>query len=255
VTGRAAGRLLALVVVGTCAAVFLAVPRIPQDPAYHDFADQRTLLGIPHVGDVLGNLALVAVGLQGLFVVRRAVPAGLSAADAPAQRLAFLGVLLTGFGSAYYHWRPDSTTLVWDRLPMALTSGALFAVVLSEFVSERAGRAWLLPAVGAGLGSVIAWHLGEGRGAGDLRAYGMAQFLPGLALVLMLLFARSRYTRSSDWWGVLACFAAAKGAEALDRPLYDLTGVVSGHNAKHLLAAGAVWCWARMLGRRARESR
>jgi hypothetical protein len=250
-SASAAGWLLVLVAVGVSSGLFLAWPPIPQDPAYHDFADRRTLLGIPHAGDVLGNAALVLAGLVGLRAVRRAVPAGLAAGDALAQRVAFLGVFLTGFGSAWYHWRPDASSLLWDRLPMALTSGALLSIVVAEFVSSRAGRLLLLPAVGVALGSVISWHLGESRGAGDLRAYGIVQFLPALALVLMLTLARSRYACSLGWWGVLAWFAASKTAEALDRPIYELTGLVSGHNAKHVLAGVAVWAWSRMLVRRA----
>jgi hypothetical protein len=250
VSPRAAGLLLALVSIGAVAGTFLLSPPIPQDPAYHDFADQRRLLGVPHAGDVLGNAALVAAGLYGLIALRRISWAGLAAEDVPAQRIAFAGVFLTGFGSAWYHWQPDSTTLLWDRLPMSITSGAMLSVVVADFVSSRAGRALLVPALGAGLGSVLYWHLGETRGAGDLRAYGIVQFLPAVALWLMLLLARSRYACSQGWWLVLAWFAASKAAEALDRPLYEWTGVVSGHNAKHVLAGIAVWSWARMLIRR-----
>lgn len=248
---RRAGLLLVVVAAGAVAGTFLLLPPWPQDPAYHDFADQRTLLGVPHAGDVLGNAALVVAGLYGLLAVRRALPAGLLPEDAPAHRIAFLGVFLTGFGSAYYHWRPDSTTLLWDRLPMSVTSGAMLAVVVAEFVSSRAGRSLLVPAVGAGLGSVLAWHLGEAHGAGDLRAYGVVQFLPALALVLMLATAEPRYPLARGWWGVLAWFAAAKLAEALDRPIDAWTGIVSGHNAKHVLAGVAIWAWARLLMRRA----
>src|SRR6516164_4696688 len=50
---RAAG-ILALTVV---AAVFLfARPAIPQSLAYHDFADQRALLGVPHFWNVVSNV-------------------------------------------------------------------------------------------------------------------------------------------------------------------------------------------------------
>ncbi|HSE49381.1 MAG TPA: hypothetical protein VLA96_09265, partial [Terriglobales bacterium] len=48
------------------AGVFLLVPPIHQDPAFHQFADRRTLLGIPNGLDVLSNLPFVVVGLLGL---------------------------------------------------------------------------------------------------------------------------------------------------------------------------------------------
>ena len=46
-----------------------------------------------------------------------------------------LGVLLTGFGSGYYHWSPSNETLVWDRLPMTLTFLPMTALLLG--VSKR----------------------------------------------------------------------------------------------------------------------
>ena len=38
--------------------VFL-LPPIPQDPAYHNFADQRTLYGVPNFWNVVSNLPFV----------------------------------------------------------------------------------------------------------------------------------------------------------------------------------------------------
>ena len=50
---------------------------------------------------------------------------------------------------------------------------------------------------------------------------------------------RSRYTHGAYIFGVLALYAAAKAAEALDAQIYALGGIVSGHTLKHLLAV----CW------------
>ena len=41
--------------------------------------------------------------------------------DLAAIDVLFLGILLTGFGSAYYHLEPNDQTLFWDRLPMAIS--------------------------------------------------------------------------------------------------------------------------------------
>src|ERR1700722_4620206 len=46
-------------------------PPIPQDPDYHHFADQRTLLGIPHAWNVLSNVPFLVVGLMGLGYLLR----------------------------------------------------------------------------------------------------------------------------------------------------------------------------------------
>src|SRR5215831_20622343 len=45
----------------------LLVPPIPQDQSYHQFADQRILLGIPHFWNVVSNLPFVLVGAIGLW--------------------------------------------------------------------------------------------------------------------------------------------------------------------------------------------
>ena len=47
-------------------AILLLLPPIPQDPSYHQFADQRTLLGIPNFWNVVSNLPFVVVGAMGL---------------------------------------------------------------------------------------------------------------------------------------------------------------------------------------------
>ena len=112
--------LLAIVVV-------FFIPPIPQDPAYHDFVDQRTLHGVPNFWNVASNLPFVIAGLLGLLVLlgRKPLPGGLPELKW-AYVVFFAGVLLTGFGSAYYHLDPTNESLVWDRLPMTLAFMAFF---------------------------------------------------------------------------------------------------------------------------------
>ncbi|MGH7060975.1 MAG: hypothetical protein ACREFH_11345, partial [Stellaceae bacterium] len=85
----------------------LLLPAIPQDPAYHLFADARSLFGIPNFWNVVSNLPFIAVGAVGLARFR----------GNPAEIVLFSGFLLTGIGSSYYHWDPNDGTLFWDRLP------------------------------------------------------------------------------------------------------------------------------------------
>jgi hypothetical protein len=47
-------------------AAWLALPPIAQGQAYHAFADQRALLGLPRSADVLSNAAFALVGLLGI---------------------------------------------------------------------------------------------------------------------------------------------------------------------------------------------
>src|SRR5438105_1623732 len=98
-------RLALLGVLGLAALVALAVvPPFPQDPQYHDFADQRPLLGVPHALNVLSNLPFVVFGVFGMaWLLRPSVWLSQMLFPAAWQRWAFLvlfvGVTVTGFGS------------------------------------------------------------------------------------------------------------------------------------------------------------
>src|SRR6201987_2903758 len=48
-------------------AILPLLPPIAQAPTYHQFADQRTLLGIPNFWNVVSNLPFVLVGAVGLW--------------------------------------------------------------------------------------------------------------------------------------------------------------------------------------------
>jgi len=209
-----------------CVAVF--VPPLPQDPGYHAFADQRVWFGIPHAGDVVTNIAFVAVGLWGLV----------SLSSAPIWRLPYglfmAGVTLTGLGSAYYHWHPSDATLLWDRLPMSVAFMSLVAALVADRIGQPAGRRLLAPLILAGLGSVLIWHF-----TGDLRAYAVAQFLPLLVLPLLCwLLPPVAGLRGGHIAVLYLCYGLAKGFEAADGSIWEALGhTVSGHNLKHLAAA------------------
>ena len=176
--------------------VSLFLPPIPQDPAYHDFIDQRTLYGVPNFWNVASNVPFVIAGLLGLLLLagRRPVPGGLPELRT-AARVFFTGVLLTGFGSAYYHLEPSNASLFWDRLPMTLSFMAFFAMIIGENLSPGLGRALLWPLLAVGVLSVVYWHITERAGHGDLRPYGLVQFLPMVLIPVILLTFRSRSQR------------------------------------------------------------
>ena len=237
----------------TVAALFL--PPIPQDPAYHNFADRRRLLGLPNALNVLSNAPFVLVGALGWALVRRREALGPDGPlTAPWERSAFLilfaGIGLTGLGSAYYHLAPDNVTLFGDRLPISLVFMSLLAITIGERISLRAGRRLQPVLLALGAGSVLYWIWGELAGAGDLRVYGLVQFFPLVAIPLMLLLFPPRYTRAKDLLGALGWYALAKIFEALDARIFAAGGFVSGHTLKHLASAVAMYWIFRMVKRR-----
>src|SRR5262245_54072425 len=172
---RAAGIAIVLTLFGLAAAVAVLSPPIPQDPAYHRLADDRTILGIPNALNVLSNAPFVVVGALGAWALR---PGAAQFADDRERwpwAVFFVAFLLTGIGSAYYHLAPSDARLMWDRLPLAAALMGLFAAVIAERIGLRAGLALLVPLVAIGLGSVLWWHAGETRGQGALRLYARVQ--------------------------------------------------------------------------------
>jgi hypothetical protein len=248
---RKVGIKLLIVMTALVAVAALLLPPIPQPQSYHMFADQRSFLGVPHFSDVISNFPFAVVGLSGLLFLLRPNPKQFID---PLERwpyvMVFAGVLLTAFGSSYYHLHPGNARLVWDRLPMTVAFMSLVSATIAERISLRAGL-WLLPLLLLiGLGSVLQWHLSELRGAGDLRFYAAVQAYSVLFLLIALLLP-PRYTRGADLAIIAGFYVLAKVLEMLDKPVFELTRhTISGHTLKHLAAATAAYWILRMLMKR-----
>ena len=209
----------------------LPFPPLLQNQSYHQFADQRNLFGIPNFWNVVSNFPFIAVGAAGLLRLRRD----------PTSTMLFLGILLTGFGSSYYHWNPSDATLFWDRLPMTLCFAAILAAVVEERVDARAGKALLRPLLAIGIFSLLLW-----RWTDDLRLYAWAQFFPFLALVLILRLFPAKYTGAFYWVVAAALYAVAKLFELYDHEIFSAGSILSGHTLKHLAAAAAAFAVLRL---------
>lgn len=229
--------LLLVVTVALLAATFM-MPRLAQDPAYHLFADSREWMGIPNTWNVLSNIPFVIVGGYGLFSVA-------TSGTTPILRriycLVFLGIVLTGVGSAWYHLSPDNDRLVYDRLPMVIIFMSFLAAVLASWVGERWAERLVLPLLLLGVGSVLWWHHTEVGGNGDLRLYGFVQFYPMVLTPVLLLMQKRdsglRFdTRRLLLW-VVFWYLLAKAAEHWDELVFHTLGFMSGHSLKHLLSS------------------
>jgi hypothetical protein len=230
--------------------LFAIVPPIAQPANYHQFADAQSWFGIPRALNVLSNLAFLIVGCVGIFYLFSNEPSHLFIQ--PRERLPyavlFTGVVLTFFGSSYYHLAPDNARLVWDRLPMTLGFMGLMSAIMCERISLKVGLRLLPLLLLFGVLSVCYWYWTETHGRGDLRPYLFVQFFPGLAIPLIIWLYPARYTGSRELGFAALFYVLAKLLEAADRRIYDLTGqIISGHTLKHLAAAWAVWWILRML--------
>jgi hypothetical protein len=236
-TPKGSGWLLlgatAVVAIAACLA-----PRVAQPLSYHQFADHRGWLGVANFGDVASNLPFALAGVWGSFVLWRGRADFIQPRERWPYFVLFIGLILTAVGSGYYHWAPDNSRLVWDRLPMTIGFMSLAAAIIMERINLKAGLALLPVLLVIGVASVAQWHCSEMRGAGDLRFYAAVQVY-AVVVVLLALVMKPRYARTFDLAIVGGFYILAKILETFDRQVFSLGNAVSGHTLKHLAAAGA----------------
>ncbi|MDM5177885.1 hypothetical protein PO883_11850 [Massilia sp. DJPM01] len=215
------------------AAMLLAGP-IAQPAGYHAFADVRSLSGLANAADVLSNLGFLLIGLAGLLHVRP---------TRPAHTMFFVAILLTGFGSSWYHLAPDDTRLVWDRLPIALACVSLLAAALHDAFPTRFTPLPTLAALCAlGAASVFWWSA-----SGNLGPYLLIQLAP-LVLVPVLQWQAGAPPAQRRAFGVaIGLYVLAKLCELADAAILSAIQALSGHTLKHLLAALAALVLTRMI--------
>ncbi len=111
-----------LVIIGIIAIIgFVLSSPIEQNEDYHNFSDTLTIGGIPNFWNVISNFPFLIVGLFGILRLKKMDRVNI-------QFLTFfIGISLVSIGSGYYHYNPNSDTLVWDRLPMTIAFTALIS--------------------------------------------------------------------------------------------------------------------------------
>lgn len=225
--------LLAAMAGGLLLALFS--PVMAPLPHAHDFADQRTLWGVPCALDVLSNLAFAAMGLVGGWALLAAGPAAASLTQRGLAGLFFAGLVLTAAGSAWYHFAPDEAGLAVDRYAMSVAFAGLLGLAAATRITDRAGAALaaaLLVLAPAAVHSAFA--------GANLAPWAVVQF-GGMAVLLALAMTPGRAGALPIRFGlVLLAYGLAKLAEMGDHVVFDATGQwLAGHALKHVLAAAA----------------
>jgi hypothetical protein len=78
----------------------------------------------------------------------------------------------------------------------------------------------------------------------------MVQFYSLVLILLLLWLFPARYTHGADLVVAMGFYVLAKILELLDRPIFKLGHIISGHTLKHLAAALGIYWIFRMVARR-----
>jgi hypothetical protein len=218
-----------------------------QDLYYHNFADRRTILGIPNFLNVITNVPFLIIGVAGLRVVSIARETKLKRISS----LLFFGFVLLTFGSGYYHLYPNNETLVCDRIPIVIIFMSFFAIIIYDCLNRYKGYAAFIILNIIGILSVVYWILSEHKGYGDLRWYGLVQFFPIIAIPLLLFLYKTPFNYSKEVIPIFVFFGLAKFAEHFDKEIYQcLFNTISGHSLKHVFVAIAGYELVSLIARR-----
>lgn len=219
-------------------ALLVAHGPITQLAHYNEFANQAAFMGLPRAADVLSNLVFALVALWGIFMLWPVRVHQQLRAGRHGYGLFMVGLLLTAFGSGFYHLAPDNGRLVWDRLPIALACAGLLAAVRAENVPNARGG---FDAVLLGLFAIVSvawWRISDEHGYGDLRLYLLLQGLPLILIPMWQSIYRAPAMDRLAFGLALSLYIVAKVAEVMDHQLFATFGVISGHTLKHLIAGG-----------------
>ena len=257
-----------LVMMSLISLFFLFVEPITQQQKYHDFADKRLFLCachspssvglflppnsdirrsrtagfiIPNFGDVVSNFVILIGGLSGAILLCHKDVGG-EVDEIRSWQLEvclpifFYSTIAISIGSTYYHWNPSNQTLVWDRLPMTVAFVSIFCYILEDYLNKGIGSYLLSPLIFIGVISVLYWNWTD-----DLRLYALVQFLPLVAMTVLVIFYQpSRYGGAVQQGLALLLYALAKICEDRDYEIWTITKkTISGHSLKHILAGMA----------------
>ncbi|KAJ3694100.1 hypothetical protein LUZ60_009580 [Juncus effusus] len=225
--------------------LLLVTPRFPHDPSLHLFADMRTLLaGVPNTLNVLTTYPLLLFGMPALVLCLFGGWFGISLkGEVIAWGFYFAGNAIAGFGSAYYHLKPDDDRIIWDKLPMMVSSCSFVSLLVIERVNERLGLTCLFSLLALSIISIICERVFD-----DLRLCIMMYLMPCIAIPAMVFFFPPKYTFSRFWFLATGFYLLARFEGFADRKVYSANRYfISGHSLEHLCLATVTFVLTLML--------
>ncbi|MEC7130715.1 MAG: hypothetical protein VXW68_02490, partial [SAR324 cluster bacterium] len=85
----------------------------------------------------MSNVPFVLIGLIGLYQISKNAFSGILEDLIIPYKIFFLGLILVGLGSGYYHLDPTNNSLVWDRMAITISFMSFFTISIGESVSIR----------------------------------------------------------------------------------------------------------------------
>jgi hypothetical protein len=198
---------------------------ISQPQEYHDFADDREILGVPNALDVMSNLAIIYPGVVGLAFIHES-----------RNRSQVSGMILTFAGSVWFHLDPTDSTMLWDRLGMSVVIGSCISLLIHDMWDRNLAAKIHLPIIIASIVSVLWWPVFD-----DLRVYFIVKHHPFILFPIFLLCGRRIYDKVSGYYWGLSMFLLATIFEFADQQIFEITGIISGHTLKHIAAGIGLW--------------
>jgi len=186
---------------------------------YHNFADRKTLFGIPNAMNVLSNIAI----LIPFFYLLKKKENTNQENMLSEKNLLIIHILLLTIASIYYHYNPSDNTIFWDILMIATLS----IIVLNIINNHEYGKLLYILSIL----SVIYWKY-----SGDIKLYLI--ILIGVPIYFFLKYYKNKNDTIRKYLYFTIFFTILyRIVELYDHQIYKITGnIISGHTLKHIFA-------------------
>lgn len=206
---------------------------ITQSLTYHLFAEQRVFAHIPHIGDVISNLAFSITGLALLLYNYKKNKNCIYYCQNHLFYFFVFSCFLLSAGSAYYHYNPNNKTLVVDRLTMICGFAVIFfdTCIRYHVIEKTHVFSKFSFVLTLFLLSVFYWVCSK-----HLEPYVFVQFFTMFVIVILAIYNR-KVINGKHLFTMALWYFIAKICEYEDHTIYNFTNFISGHTLKHLAYA------------------
>lgn len=200
-------------------------PKLPtqDNSSYFNFAGERS-------HNVFSNFPFLIIGILGIYTFGKK---NFKNNFRVSGYIFSIGVVVTAFGSGYFHYNPDPATLFWDRLAMAISFSGMLGMITTDRIIPQLKTGFVYMILFLSVLSVINWSFGNH----DLRPYLILQFVGGFYVLLAAVCTPSNILQNKKIYLSLFFYVLAKFFELYDQQILDLVNVTNGHSLKHLSAA------------------